>query len=53
VGTDEVTAAFTDSLGRVRNCNIVPVVWGAAPPAPVPPAAPAATAVAVRPTFTG
>jgi hypothetical protein len=53
VGTDEVTAAFTDSLGRVRNCNIVTVEWVAAPPAPVTPAAPAATAVAVRPTFTG
>jgi hypothetical protein len=48
-----VTAAFTDSLGRVRNCNIVTVVWVAAPPAPVPRAAPAATAVAVRPTYPG
>jgi hypothetical protein len=51
-GADEIAAAFTDSLGRVRNCNIVTANWATPPPAPAP-VAPVARPVALTPAFTG
>lgn len=53
-GVDTVAAAFTDSQGRVRNCNLVTVEWVPAPTTTtVAPAAPVARAARATPAFTG
>jgi hypothetical protein len=54
-GVDQVAAAFTDSQGRVRNCNLVTVEWVPAPPTTVTvaPVTPVAQAARLTPAFTG